>query len=318
MIAEEPLAGEVRIGDQLVFFWRNPSRELTQKMKNVSIAAIQSNCSDDVTRNLEQTLVEIEKAARNGAQLVCLQELFASKYFCQSEDHEQFALAESIPGPTTDRLSDIARSNQIVIVAGLFERRAAGLFHNSAVVIEADGSLAGLYRKMHIPDDPFFYEKFYFTPGDLGFQSFSTSLGQIGVCICWDQWFPEAARLTALHGAEILVYPTAIGWQANEKAEFGASQLSAWQTMMRSHAIANGVFLVAPNRVGCEDNIEFWGSSFIADPYGNMLCIGADDVPETLMAECDLDLIETARTHWPFLRDRRIDAYQDLTRRFID
>ena len=181
-----------------------------------------------------------------------------------------------------------------MIVAGIFERRAAGLFHNSAVVIEADGSLVGIYRKMHIPDDPFFYEKFYFTPGDLGFQSFPTSVGQIGVCICWDQWFPEAARLTALRGAEILVYPTAIGWQANEKAEFGASQLNAWQTMMRSHAIANGVFLVAPNRVGCEDNIEFWGSSFIADPYGNMLCMGASDLPETLMANCDLDLIETA------------------------
>jgi N-carbamoylputrescine amidase len=287
-------------------------------MKKVSIAAIQSTCSDDVSLNLTQTIAEIEKAAQNGAQLVCLQELFASKYFCQSEDHEQFSLAESIPGPTTDRLSDIAKANQVVIVAGIFERRAAGLFHNSAVVIESDGSLVGIYRKMHIPDDPFFYEKFYFTPGDLGFQSFKTSVGNIGVCICWDQWFPEAARLTALRGAEVLVYPTAIGWQSNEKDEFGASQLNAWQTMMRSHAIANGVFIVAPNRIGVEDNIEFWGSSFIADPYGNLLCVGGNDQPETLIADCDLDLIETARTHWPFLRDRRIDAYQDLTQRFVD
>lgn len=287
-------------------------------MKNVSIAAIQSKCTDNVSTNLDQAILEIENAAKNGAQLICLQELFASKYFCQSEDHEKFSLAESIPGPTTERLSKIAKTNQVVIVAGIFERRAAGLFHNSAVVIESDGSLVGIYRKMHIPDDPFFYEKFYFTPGDLGFQSFPTSVGQIGVCICWDQWFPEAARLTALRGAEILVYPTAIGWQANEKDEFGPSQLNAWQTMMRSHAIANGVFLVAPNRVGFEDNIEFWGSSFIADPYGDMLCVAADSESQTLIGECDLDMIETARTHWPFLRDRRIDAYQELTRRFVD
>ena len=287
-------------------------------MKNVIVAAIQSKCTDDVSLNLEQSITEIEKAVTNGAQLVCLQELFASKYFCQSEDHEQFSLAESIPGPTTERLCNVAKTNQIVIVAGIFERRAPGLFHNSAVVIDVDGSIAGTYRKMHIPDDPFFYEKFYFTPGDLGFQSFPTSVGQIGVCICWDQWFPEAARLTALRGAEILVYPTAIGWQAKEKKEFGVSQLSAWQTMMRSHAIANGVFLVAPNRVGTEDNIEFWGNSFIADPYGNLLCQASDSEAATLLADCDLELIETARTHWPFLRDRRIDAYQDLSRRFAD
>ena len=287
-------------------------------MKKISIAAIQSKCADDVSQNLDQAILEIEGAAKNGAKLVCLQELFASKYFCQSEDHEKFSLAESIPGPTTERLSKIAKANQVVIVAGIFERRAAGLFHNSAVVIESDGSIVGIYRKMHIPDDPFFYEKFYFAPGDLGFQSFPTSVGQVGVCICWDQWFPEAARLTALRGAEILVYPTAIGWQADEKDEFGASQLNAWQTMMRSHAIANGVFLVAPNRVGFEDNIEFWGTSFIADPYGNMLCVAADSESQTLLAECDLELIETARTHWPFLRDRRIDAYQELTQRFVD
>ena len=200
----------------------------------------------------------------------------------------------------------------------MFERRAAGLFHNSAVIIESDGSLLGTYRKMHIPDDPYFYEKFYFTPGDLGFQCFETSVGKVGICICWDQWFPEAARLTALQGAEILVYPTAIGWQAGEKAEYGQSQLNAWQTMMRSHAIANGVFVVAPNRVGIEENIEFWGSSFVADPYGVVLQTASVEQPETMIVSCDLSLVETARTHWPFFRDRRIDAYGDLSKRWLN
>jgi N-carbamoylputrescine amidase len=246
-----------------------------------------------------------------------LQELFAGLYFCQSEDHSQFQLAESIPGPTTDRISEVARKNKVVVVAGIFERRAPGLFHNSVAMIESDGSILGVYRKMHIPDDPNFYEKFYFTPGDLGFKSFATSVGNVGVCICWDQWFPEAARLTALQGAEILVYPTAIGWQAPEKAQYGESQRNAWQTMMRSHAIANGVFLVAPNRVGLESNIEFWGSSFVADPYGNLLKVAGSEQPETLIVDCDLELIETVRTHWPFFRDRRIDAYGDLTKRWI-
>ncbi len=287
-------------------------------MKKVSIAAIQSTCTANVQKNVERTVQQIEAAAKAGAQLICLQELFAGLYFCQSEDHEQFKLAEPIPGPIINRLCDVAAQNKVVIVAGIFERRAAGLYHNSAAIIEADGSILGIYRKMHIPDDPYFYEKFYFTPGDLGFKCFDTSIGKVGVCICWDQWFPEAARLTALRGAEILVYPTAIGWQAPEKAEYGEAQRNAWQTMMRSHAIANGVFLVAPNRVGVEDHIEFWGSSFIADPYGNMLCVAESTAPQTLIAECDLSLIETARTHWPFLRDRRIDAYGDLTKRFID
>lgn len=282
----------------------------------VVIAAVQLACSTDVPANLHRTLGEIESAARAGAKLVCLQELFASRYFCQSEDHEQFSLAETIPGPTTEALCNAAKQNGVVIVAGLFERRAPGLFHNTAVVIESDGRVLGMYRKMHIPDDPFFYEKFYFTPGDLGFQSFTTSVGKLGVCICWDQWFPEAARLTALAGAEILIYPTAIGWLAPEKAEFGASQLQAWQTMMRSHAIANGVFLVAPNRVGLEDQIEFWGSSFIADPYGNLMDVAANDKSETIVVDCDLSLIEVARTNWPFFRDRRIDAYQGLTQRW--
>jgi N-carbamoylputrescine amidase len=284
--------------------------------KKVRIAVIQTTCTEDVKGNVEQTVKLIGESAKQGAQLICLQELFAGLYFCQSEDHEQFNLAESIPGPTTARICQAASENNVVVVAGIFERRAPGLFFNSAAVIEADGSLLGIYRKMHIPDDPNFYEKFYFTPGDLGFKSFSTSVGNVGVCICWDQWFPEAARLTAMQGAEILVYPTAIGWQAPEKAQYGDAQRNAWQTVMRSHAIANGVFLAAPNRVGVESNIEFWGSSFVADPYGNLLAIAGSERPETLIVECDLSLIETARTHWPFFRDRRIDAYGDLTKRW--
>ena len=296
---------------------RNDGGLVSQK-KNVNVAAIQLPCVHDVEQNLNRTAEAIKKAAAEGANLVCLQELFSSVYFCQSEDHEQFKLAESIPGTTTKRISSLAAELGIVIVAGIFERRAPGLFHNSAAIFESDGSIAGIYRKMHIPDDPFFYEKFYFTPGDLGFKSFDTSVGKVGVCICWDQWFPEAARLTALAGADILVFPTAIGWQAPEKDTFGASQLSAWQTMMRSHAIANGVFLVAPNRVGVEDNIEFWGHSFIADPYGNILTEADEVGPATISAQCDLNLIETARTHWPFLRDRRIDAYGDLNKRMLD
>lgn len=284
--------------------------------KTTSVAAIQLSCGDDVQANLVKTVAQIEAAAQSGAQLICLQELFASTYFCQSEDHEKFKLAETIPGPTTNALSDVAKRLGVVIVGGLFERRAAGVFHNSAVVIESDGSILGVYRKMHIPDDPYFYEKFFFTPGDLGFKNFETSVGNVGVCICWDQWFPEAARLTAMQGAEILVYPTAIGWQAPEKAEFGESQRNAWQTMMRSHAIANGVFLVAPNRVGVEDNIEFWGSSFISDPYGNLIKVASDANAETLVVDCDLSLVQTVRTHWPFFRDRRIDAYGGLTERW--
>ena len=285
------------------------------KNKNISVAAIQLPCSGDISRNIAATVQQIEAAAKTGANLICLQELFSSLYFCQTEDHSQFEIAESIPGPTTDRICQAAKENQVVIVAGVFERRTAGVFHNTAVVIETDGSIFGTYRKMHIPDDPYFYEKFYFTPGDLGFQSFQTSVGNVGVCICWDQWFPEAARLTAMQGAEILVYPTAIGWQAPEKEQFGAAQVDAWQTMMRSHAIANGVYVVAPNRVGVEQNIEFWGASFVVDPYGCVIAKAGQEA-ETIQADCDLSLIETARTHWPFFRDRRIDAYADLTNRW--
>jgi N-carbamoylputrescine amidase len=284
----------------------------------IKIAAIQDSRVASPVDNVKRSLQQIEIAAGRGAQIICLQEMFTSRYFCQTEDHQHFKLAESIPGPTTEKLCEIARRLGVVIVAGMFERRTHGLFHNSAVVIDADGTLAGKYRKMHIPDDPFFYEKFYFTPGDLGFLSTQTRFGKIGVCICWDQWFPEAARLTAMTGAEILVYPTAIGWLDPDRKEYGESQLSAWQTMMRSHAIANGVFLVAPNRAGREENIQFWGSSFICDPYGRQLAEAAAEVPDIIVADCDMKDMETARTHWPFLRDRRIDAYQGLTQRWLD
>lgn len=291
---------------------------LTTPAPNIKVATIQMACGADVNANVEDACQKIQTAAAAGAKLVCLQELFNSLYFCQSQDHSHFQIAQSLTGPAITQVRDAARDSGVVVVAGIFERRSAGLFHNTAVVIEKDGSVVGTYRKMHIPDDPYFNEKFYFTPGDLGFQSFQTSVGKVGVCICWDQWFPEAARLTALTGADFLVYPTAIGWQAPEKEQFGQSQRNAWQTMMRSHAIANGIFVIAPNRVGIESNIEFWGSSFIADPYGEILAVAGEDEGETICADCDLSLIETARTHWPFLRDRRIDAYDDLTKRFID
>ena len=284
----------------------------------VRVAAIQSTASTNVPANIDETEKKIRDAARQGADLVCLQELFASRYFCQSEDHAQFDLAESIPGPTSERMSRLAKELSIVLVTSLFERRAPGLYHNTAVVFERDGSTAGVYRKMHIPDDPHYYEKFFFTPGDLGFQAFETSVGKVGVCICWDQWYPEAARLTALHGAQFLIYPTAIGWQGNDKLEYGRVQVEAWQTMMRSHAIANGVFVIAPNRVGVEDAIEFWGHSFVANPNGKLIAEANATDEATLLVDCDLDEIEFARTHWPFLRDRRIDAYGDLVRRYID
>ena len=249
---------------------------------------------------------------------VATQELFASRYFCQVEDAALFQLAEPIPGPTCQRLQSVARQHKLVVIVPIFERRAPGVFHNSAAVIDADGTMLGSYRKMHIPDDPHYYEKFYFTPGDKGFLNWRTAAGNLGVCICWDQWFPEAARLTALAGAQVLFYPTAIGWLAEDKRDYGEGQLQAWQTMMRSHAIANGVFVVAVNRVGTEDNIQFWGNSFVCDPYGNILTEANRDGEEIMLAQCDLSLIETARTHWPFLRDRRIDMYRDLNQRFLD
>jgi N-carbamoylputrescine amidase len=284
----------------------------------VQIALVQMTCVEAKAPNVEKALSRIAEAAAAGAQIVCLQEIFAGLYFCQSEDHQMFAQAEPIPGPTSEALAKAAKQHGVVLIGSLFERRAAGLYHNTAVVFDADGSQVGMYRKMHIPDDPLYYEKFYFTPGDLGFRSFDTRFGRIGVCVCWDQWYPEAARLTALTGAQMLFYPTAIGWHPSEKAEYGASQHSAWETMMRSHAIANGVFVAAPNRTGKEGNIEFWGASFVSDPNGNLLARASHDREETLIVECNLDQVDVVRTHWPFLRDRRIDAYSDLTKRFLD
>jgi N-carbamoylputrescine amidase len=283
----------------------------------LTVALLQMACGCDTDANVQRALGQIAAAAQQGADVVCLPELFATQYFCQSENYDHFALAEPIPGPTSERLADAARQHNVVIVGSLFERRAPGLYHNTAVVYDRDGRLAGMYRKMHIPDDPLYYEKFYFTPGDLGFRSITTIAAPLGVCVCWDQWYPEAARLTALAGAQILFYPTAIGWLPGEKAQFGAAQHSAWETMMRSHAIANGVFVAAPNRIGIEGQLEFWGASFVCDPYGNVLARAPHDQEQTLLARCDLALVDTARTHWPFLRDRRIDAYGGLTRRYL-
>ncbi|HEX3998951.1 MAG TPA: carbon-nitrogen hydrolase [Pirellulales bacterium] len=286
--------------------------------ERVTIALVQMRCGEVKQANVDKALSRIAEAAAAGANVVCLQELFAGRYPCQTEDHRRFAEAEPLPGPTSEALAAAAETHGVVIVGSLFERRAAGLYHNTAVVLDADGSLAGTYRKMHIPDDPNYYEKFYFTPGDLGFRSVPTRFGPIGPLVCWDQWYPEAARLVALAGAQILFYPTAIGWLHAEKAEFGASQHAAWETMMRSHAIANGVFVAATNRTDVEDGIEFWGASFVCDPNGNILARAAHDAEETLLVECDLSQIDVVRTHWPFLRDRRIDAYGGLGKRFLD
>ena len=274
--------------------------------------------------NLRRSQELIGKAASQGAQLICLPELFRSRYFCQSEDVRNFDLAETIPGETTEALGEIARTLRIVIVAPVFERRGAGVYHNSAAIIDADGTIAGLYRKMHIPDDPAYYEKFYFTPGDLGFRSFPTAAGNVGTLICWDQWYPEAARLSALQGAEILLYPTAIGWHPEEKAKYGQTQRDAWRTVQRGHAVANGLYVAAANRVGLEvpsgggAGIEFWGSSFIADPQGVILAEASTDREEILLGEIDTGLLEDIRRNWPFLRDRRIDAYGAITRRYLN
>ena len=288
----------------------------------VKVGLIQSSCSPDPRENLKKTLAATGRAAKQGAQIVCTQELFRSQYFCQSEDHRYFELAEPIPGPSTAAFQKLARKHEIVVIASLFERRAAGLYHNTAVVIDADGRLLGRYRKMHIPDDPLYYEKFYFTPGDLGFRAWQTRYAKIGVLICWDQWYPEGARATALQGAEILFYPTAIGWHPAEKAAQGKLQHSAWETVQRGHAIANGCYVAVPNRVGHEtlagDGIEFWGQSFVAGTSGEIIARAGTDKEEVLMAELDLSRVDATRTHWPFLRDRRIDAYADLTRRLVD
>ena len=304
---------------------------MSERRRTCAVGLVQMSAERDREANLEKAIVRIREASRRGAQIICLQEIFTSPYFCQEEDHGWFDTAEEIPGPTTGELSRAAKEAGVVVIGPVFERRAAGLYHNSAAVIDADGALLGLYRKMHIPDDPLYYEKFYFTPGDLGFQSFQTRFGRIGVLICWDQWYPEAARLTALRGAEIIFYPTAIGWHPSEKAEFGESQYQAWRTIQQSHAIANGVFVAAVNRVGLErtlegsgskpagyEGIEFWGGSFVSDPLGQILGEAARDREELLIVECDLGLIEQQRQHWPFLRDRRVDAYQGIERRFLD
>src|SRR5579863_105011 len=273
-------------------------------------------CEADPARNLDKALARIEDAAARGARIICLQELYRAHYPCQSEDNAQFDLAEPIPGPTTQTLGKLAAARKVVIIAPIFERRAAGVYHNAAVVIDEDGRVAGHYRKMHIPDDPGYYEKFYFTPGDLDFIAHPTSYANLGVLICWDQWFPEAARLTALAGAQILFYPTAIGWTADMSAQTRKRMYQGWETIQRSHAIANGVFVAAVNRVGVEGAIEFWGGSFVCDPFGEVIARASHDREETIVVECDLDRIEQTRRNWPFLRDRRIDAYQDLTRRF--
>jgi len=291
--------------------------------QKVTLGLLQHHCEADLTVNLAYARDAVRKAVRAGAQIISTQELFAYQYFAQIEDHAYFNLAEPIPGPSTEALQQIAREENVVIIASLFEKRAPGVYHNTAAIIDADGSLLGIYRKMHIPDDPQYYEKFYFTPGDLGFRAWNTAFGRIGVVICWDQWYPEAARLTALAGAEILLYPTAIGWHPSEKAAEGKLQHDAWQTIQRSHAITNGCFVAAINRVGHEkpaggDGLEFWGQSFVCAPSGEIIAQASADQPETLVVEIDLAQVNEARTHWPFLRDRRIDAYGGITKRFID
>jgi len=292
-----------------------------KKRPTITLGLVQRRCTKDVTRNLQRTLADVEEAARAGAQIICTQELFRSQYFCQTEQEKYFQLAESIPGPSTRAFQRLAQRHQVVIIASLFERRAPGLHHNTAVVIDADGKLLGRYRKMHIPDDPLYYEKYYFTPGDLGYQAFQTRYARVGVLICWDQWYPEAARLTAMQGAEILFYPTAIGWHPAEKAAVGARQQAAWETAQRAHAVANGCFVAAVNRTGKErpdggDGIEFWGQSFVADTSGEVLARASLSREQTLMVPVNLGEIESTRIQWPFWRDRRIDSYAGLTDRY--
>ena len=282
----------------------------------ILVGLVQMACSPDASKNLEKAVHSIRAAAKQGAQIICLPELFLTQYFCQTEDPDNFSLAEPLPGPTSTTLSNLAKELQVVLIVPLFEKRTQGIYHNTAIVIDADGSIAGTYRKMHIPDDPCFFEKFYFTPGDTGFKSFSTRYGKVGVLICWDQWFPEAARLTALSGAQFLFYPTAIGYQ-DEDAKVSQKQISAWETIQKSHAISNGVFLASVNRVGRENALTFWGKSFICNPFGEV--IGqAEDEPQILIAKCPLSEIESTRQNWPFLRDRRVDAYQDLSKLYLD
>jgi N-carbamoylputrescine amidase len=297
----------------------------SNQTKTIKLGLLQHACSASPAENLKKTLALTEQAAKKGANIICTQELFRSQYFCQSEDHEHFKLAEPIPGPSTQAFQKIAKKYGVVIIASLFERRASGLYHNTAAIIDADGKLLGIYRKMHIPDDPLYYEKFYFTPGDTGFRAWETKFGKIGVLVCWDQWYPEGARLTAMQGAEILFYPTAIGWHPGEKKEYGENQHGAWETIQRSHAVANGCYVAAVNRIGTEileevggPGIEFWGQSFVAGTSGQILAKASTDKEEVMIVPIELGKVDVTRTHWPFLRDRRIDAYENLTKRFID
>jgi N-carbamoylputrescine amidase len=300
-----------------------------ESARKYKVGLVQMRMGPDPDANLETTVAHIHDAAKRGANIVCLPELFRAQYFCQREDIKLFDLAEPIPGPSTARLAEVARENRVVIVASLFERRAPGLYHNTAVTLGQDGTIISVYRKMHIPDDPLYYEKFYFTPGDLGFKAVDTAFGRVGTLVCWDQWYPEGARLTALQGAEVLFYPTAIGWHPAEKEEFGAAQYDAWQTIQRGHAIANGVYVAGVNRVGHEtgdirgnrasgQGLEFWGGSFLADPFGRIIAKASHEEEEILIGEIDLALLEDTRRNWPFLRDRRIDAYAPITGRFLD
>ena len=284
----------------------------------MTVGLVQMSAGADIKLNLDKALAGIAAAAKKGAQVVCLQELFRSRYFPQSEDAENFRLAETIPGPTTDALGRLAKKKKVVVIGSVFEQRSAGIYHNTAAVIGADGLILGKYRKMHIPDDPCFYEKFYFTPGDLGFLTFDTAVAKIGVLICWDQWFPEAARLTALSGAEILFYPTAIGWLRSEPSDVAKAQRNAWELVQRGHAVANGIYVAVPNRVGREGKLKFWGGSFVAGPSGEIIAQAGREKEQILIARCDLEKIAEARQSWPFLRDRRIDAYGALTARFLD
>ncbi len=289
-------------------------------MAKVKVGLVQMTCTKDKQENLEKAIIEIRNAAKKGAQIVCLQELFTSLYFCDVEDYDNFNLAEAIPGPSTNALTEVAKELNVVIIASLFEKRAEGLYHNTTAVIDADGTYLGKYRKMHIPDDPAFYEKFYFTPGDLGYKVFQTKYAKIGVLICWDQWYPEASRITALMGAEIMFYPTAIGWATSQDEDTNKEQYDAWQTIQRSHAVANGVHVVSVNRVGFEQDgaMKFWGGSFVANPHGKLMYLASHENEETTVVEVDTKATDHYRTHWPFLRDRRIDSYQPITKRYID
>ena len=289
-------------------------------MSKVKVGVVQMSCFADKQANLQKAIDKIKEAAAKGAQIVCLQELFTSLYFCDVEDYDNFKLAEPIPGPSTDALSTIAKELGVVIIASLFEKRTQGLYHNTTAVLDADGTYLGKYRKMHIPDDPAYYEKFYFTPGDLGYKVFTTKFAKVGVLICWDQWYPEAARITSLMGAEILFYPTAIGWAVSQDEATNIEQYNAWQTIQRSHSVANGLHVVSVNRVGLEQNgdMKFWGGSFIANPFGSIIYMASHEKEEVHVEELDLDKTERYRTHWPFLRDRRIDSYQQITKRYID